>query len=151
MISSAEKNKNVSFRGDEVPECTTINQNNMVFWENKNRGLPFLVIKKGRKHGKIEYDFITTYYQLREHSRVEIRKLFEEMVFLSDLYKLPRPARWSIGKVYGISNRVELDICREYAPKIKDILFSSENWEYSYEGRMKKTIDHDVETMLKLE
>ncbi len=150
-VESRVEYKPLSYK-TPVPECRTVEQNNEIFRKNKRNGLPFLGINKGRKYGKIEYDFITIDYNLKEEARKRVQELFEEMPMKSKLYKWPRPAKWSTGKVLGISIKVELRICRGYAPLIRDIVFNPDNWELTTWGKIIQAHkEGDYEKMIKLQ
>ena len=147
----AKNQKDVSFKL-HVPEVSTIKQSNLISRENEQNGLPFLIIRKARKHATIEYDFIALYYQLKEEPRQKVQKIFEEMIEVSLPDKPSRPVVWSTGKILGISMKCELNICREYAALVKNIVFNSENWEFSKSGRIQKAADEgDIKTMLRIE
>ncbi len=110
-----------------VPEAYGLEQQNQVFGECETKGIPCLLIKKGRKYGKIEYDFIAVDYDLKEGPLERIKLLFEDMVEISELYKLKRPQ--IVGNNYGVSEKCELRLCRDFAPFIWDIIYNPNNWE----------------------
>lgn len=153
MIKLPENEKNIAKNQKEVsfmlhvPEVRTIKQSNLIFRENEKNGLPFLVIRKARKYATIEYDFIATYYQLKEEPREKVQKIFEEMIEVSLQYKLPLPAHWSTGKIFGVSRKCELDICRDYAALVKNVVFNKKNWDLTKSGQIQKAVDEgDNET-----
>ena len=110
-----------------VPEAYGKKQQNQIFNECENNGIPCCFIKKGRKYGKIEYDFITTNYILKDRSLERIKILFEDMNELSELYKLRRPC--FPGHTYGVSDKCELWICRDMAPFIWEVIYNPNSWE----------------------
>lgn len=147
----AKNQKGVSFKL-HVPEVSTIKQSNLIFRENEKNGLPFLIIRKARKYATIEYDFIATYYQLKEEPREKVQEIFEEMIGVSLQYKLPRLVVWSTGKIFGVSRKCELDICRDYAALVKNIVFNKENWELTRSGEIQRAVDEgDMGKVLRLE
>ncbi|WP_308572157.1 hypothetical protein [uncultured Methanobacterium sp.] len=133
----AKNQKDASFKL-HVPEVRNIKQSNLIFRENEKNELPFLIIRKACKYATIEYDFIATYYQLKEEPREKVQKIFEEMIEVSLPHKPSRPVVWSTGKIFGVSKKCELDICRDYAALVKNIVFNKKNWEFSKSGRYKK-------------
>lgn len=151
MASLTHENKNVSLKSAKVPECTNVKQANKIFKSYEKEGLPFFTIEKGCKCGKIEYDFIATNYQLKKQALAEVQNIFEEMTAHLDIHNLSRPAHCTAGKIYGISLKYELSICRHYTPIIMRIVFNQDNWELSYNGKMQKAVDDDNCEALKLQ
>jgi len=119
---------NIKSLKGSIAEAYGLKQQNQIFDECENKGIPCFFIKKGRKYGKIEYDFIATDYFLKDDALKRIRLLYEDMNELSELYKLKRPC-WP-GNTYGVSDRCELWICRDFAPFIFDIIYNPKNWEH---------------------
>lgn len=111
-----------------VPEAYGLKQQNQVFEECETKGIPCFFIKKGRKYGKIEYDFITIDCVLKDGPLDRIKLFFKDMVEISELYKLKRPS--ILGNNYGVSEKCELWISREFAPFIWDIIYNPKNWEH---------------------
>ena len=111
-----------------VPEAYGVKQRNQVFKECETKGMPCFLIKKGRKYGKIEYDFITVDYDSKDESLRRMKLLFEDMVELSELYKLKRPC-WPRNN-YGVSEKCGTWICRELAPFIWEIIYNPNNWKF---------------------
>jgi hypothetical protein len=111
-----------------LPEVRTTLQNNNVFNENMEKDLPFFAIRKGRKYGRIEFDFNTnSYYQLKESSQKEVQRIFDEM----EVNSTRHDRRVShAGVVGGHSSKRELDVLQIYGQIIQDIIFSPDNREY---------------------
>jgi len=110
-----------------VPEAYGLKQQNQIFEECENKGIPCLLIKKGRKYGKIEYDFVATNYVLKDRPLERVKLLFEDMNELSGLYKLRRPC--FPGHIYGVSDKCELGICRDMVPFIWEVIYNPNNWQ----------------------
>lgn len=106
----------------------------------KSAGIPSILVKRGKKYGQIEYDFLHTDYILKEEPLKIIKSLFKCM---EELSKLNHPLKRSYipGKTYGESKKFEIDICRLIAPLISTIIYDPENWEVSIK-------DQSIETRL---
>lgn len=110
-----------------------IEENNLVE-EFKSEGIPSFFIKKGRKYGRIEYDFLHTDFVLRDEPLKVIKSLFKCMDELSELdYSFKRLNM--ADKTYGESMKYELNICELVAPSISTIIYNPQNWDDSPRDR----------------
>lgn len=106
-----------------IPEITEKTRNK-VFRESESKGMPFLVLKKGRKYGKIEYDFNTIKYILTDNAVINIEKTFNDMIYVSNHVKrstIPHNG-------FGVSPECDLEVCRDYSEIIRSIIMNKDNW-----------------------
>lgn len=129
---------------ETVPIVRTTKENNKVFRENQKKDLPFFAIRKGPKMFYIEYDFIATTHILKEEVTKEIEEITVEMGQNSKYYGSGNSFYvYSMGQCVGISEKFPLNECKQYAPKIRDIIFNPNNWELSDAGRLKQALESD--------
>lgn len=141
----------IKYRRGNVPEAYNTRQNNEIFRECQLNNLPFFAIRKGRKYAHIEYDFIATSHQLTDTAKKEIESIVTEMATNSGQYGFPVVC--SMGKTLGISLQCQLELCREYAPILRDIVYNPNNWELSNAGKLKEALNSDdpAKAMFELE
>jgi len=145
------KNHYESFYNNTVPEYRTIPENRVIFEENKKRKLPFIAVEKNCEQGTICYDFITILYQLNENALNKVKNLFETMAIMSNLHKLPY-VFFTAEETSGKSYQVEINLCREFAPLVRNIILNPLNWVLSNEGKIQKAaIKGDYKEMVRLQ
>jgi len=108
----------------------SIGQQQRIVEECQFACIPSLFVKRGKKYGKIEYDFLHTDYRLKDVPLKIIKSLFRSMENISELYHPPKRS-YMPGKTYGESKQCEIDICRLISPLISTIIYDTENWEDS--------------------
>mgnify|MGYP000938537708 FL=1 len=77
----------------------------------------------GWKYGYIGYDFMNT-RQLTNEAVEQVRDLFWEMAWVDGRKQKSVPPMPGS----GISQKVQLEVCREYLPRLKEIVLDRENW-----------------------
>lgn len=131
----------IKYRCGDVPEAYNTRQNNKIFRECRLNNLPFFAIRRGRKYAHIEYDFIATSHQLTDKAKEEVESIVIEMATNSGRYG--NPVVCSMGKTLGISLQCQLELCREYAPIVRDVVYNPNNWELSSAGKLREALDSD--------
>lgn len=106
-----------------IPEITEKTRNK-VFRESESENIPFLVLKKGRKYARIEYDFIAINYVLTKDAVEMLEKAFDNMIKLSIHSKRATPP----GIRLGYSPECDLEVCRDYSEIIRSIIMNKDNW-----------------------
>lgn len=109
-----------------IPEVKGVYQNNKIFRANEKKGIPFLAIHKAIKYGYISYDFIALDHGLKPEAVNEIEVIFHEMAL--NPYIDNRKKWFGVGSISGHSVGLRLDLCREYALIIKDIIMNKDKW-----------------------
>lgn len=127
---------------ENVPIVLNTEQNNKVFRENEKKDLPFFAIRKSPKMYYIEYDFIATTHILKEEAAKEIEEITVEMGQNSNYYGKSFYV-YSMGQCVGITAKFPLNECKQYAPKIRDVVFNPDSWELSEAGMLQAAIDSD--------
>jgi hypothetical protein len=110
----------------DVPEFRTVNQENKIFYANEKKAIPFLGIHKAIKYGNITYDFIAMDYVLKPEAVHEIEVIFKDMSF--DPRAKTKDEYCNFGLISGFSPNMQLEACREYALKIRDIVMNNSNY-----------------------
>ncbi len=114
----------------DVPEYWTVNQNNKIFRANEKSGIPFLAIHKAIKYGYISYDFIALDYVLKPEAVHEIEVIFKDMSF--DPRAKTKDEYCNFNPISGFSPNMQLEACREYSLKIRDIVMDKSNWKLNH-------------------
>lgn len=90
---------------------------------------PIFCIRADYAKPVIHYNMYATNRLLSDVAVKKIEEIYIEMGFKSSYYPVPKDEIvCSAGKKYSISLGCELEICREYAPKVRDIVFNKLNW-----------------------
>ena len=98
--------------------------------EQKNE--PYFVIRKLRKYGWVEYDFIATSFRLREEASDQIKKIWEdftaERLQQWDKVFKHREIMYGFGSASGTSAIMVMDECQVFAERIAPIIHDKANW-----------------------
>lgn len=135
-----KNNFKTNYGPEKIPVVRNVRENNIVFEENRSKNLPYFAIRKWKKWYYIEYDFISCDYQLKEEAKHEVERLVIELANKSKRYN--GPVVWGMGYIVGISPKCQLKTCKEYAPKIRDIIFNMDNLELSDSGKLNQAIEN---------
>lgn len=119
-----------------IPEITDMTEIPELFRQKVRKGQPYLVIKKikRKRYCHIEYNFITTQYQLKETARQEVAQLFTKMDEIEKEIPLGSLETIFTGKIYGRSTGCKLRHCRSFAYHIMSIITNTDNWELQGEN-----------------
>ncbi|MGP8024779.1 MAG: hypothetical protein ACLQG5_03945 [Methanobacterium sp.] len=124
---------------DNTTVTEVIGLNNKILRASEKKGIPFLAIKKAINYGAIEYDFIALDYELKSKAMDQIKIIFHEMACHEDV-KEPWEY-YGCNPTHGISVKIKLNTCRQYALKIRDIVINRDNWKLTYFAEMYNIID----------
>lgn len=117
---------------------STTEENNALFRECERDNVPFFAIRKDNLGYYVEYDFITTEYQLKETICNEIKEKIQPIIEKRKYRALNNnpylnKAVCQIGgpgQVAGYIHLYDLDLCEEVVESIKKLITTSSNWEF---------------------
>ena len=121
----------------------SVEQQNKIYRRQEQKNEPFFVIRKLRKYGWVEYDFLASSFRLKDEARERIKKIWEtftaERLQQWDTVFKNRAIFYSFGRSYGMSAIMVMHECQNFAGKVQPIVSDKKNWvDYTISERLKK-------------